>query len=147
VLSSAVFLEYKKIDYVHEMEAYQIAKKIDQLTDVTNNFYPESKYVRVAGLADIAFPAPINGKVFGPTLVLTDGYDSLEKFIENNHYLNLQHLVIDDAEDRPDFLSDVYHNENKYQYLTKEFDSADAGFGYHVKVFRIDYEAFLELRR
>jgi hypothetical protein len=147
VLSSGMFLEYKKTDYAHELEAYQIAKKIDQIVDVTNNFYPESKYVRVAELSNLTFPTLINGKVFGPTLILTDGYDSLEKFIEDNRYLNLQHLVIDDSSQRPRFLSDVYHNETKYPYLSKEFDSADAGFGYHVKVFRIDYEKFLELKR
>ncbi len=142
VLSSVLFLEYKKIDYEHELEAYQIAKRIDQITNVTNSFYPESKYVRVAELSNLTFPTLINGKIFGPTLILTDGYDSLEKFIESNRYLKLQHLVTDGSKERPSFLNDVYYNEDEYPYLIKEFDSADAGFDYHVKVYRIDYEKF-----
>lgn len=146
ILSSAMFLEYKKMDYEHELEAYHIAREVDEITNVTNNFYPESKYVRVAELSDLTFPTLINNRVFGPILISTDGYDSMEKFIEDNHYLNLQHLVIDDSRDRPNFFREVYNNEYKYPYLIKEFDSVDAGFNYHVKVFRIDYGKFLEMK-
>jgi len=144
ILSSIAFLEYKKVDYKYESEAYHIAKKIDEITDSTNNFYPESKYVRVAELSNIIFPTPINGKTFGPLLISTDGYSSLEKYIEDNKYLKLQHIVIDGSEKRPIFLSDVYYNEDKYPYLIKVYDSADEGFEYRVKVFKIDYDRFLQ---
>ena len=43
---------------------------------------------------------------------------------------------------RPEFLKDVFENEDNYSYLIKEWDSADEGFTYHVKIFRIDYELF-----
>jgi hypothetical protein len=56
--------------------------------------------------------------------------------------MGLTHLVIDDAETRPDFLKNVFYNEEKYPYLIKVFDSKDYGYKYAVKIFRIDYEKF-----
>ena len=45
IFSSVVFLEYKKIDYKHEIEAYSIGIKISSITDVINDYDPESRYV------------------------------------------------------------------------------------------------------
>ena len=36
----------------------------------------------------------------------------------------------------------IFENENDYPYLIKEWDSADEGFAYHVKIFRVDYDLF-----
>ena len=41
-----------------------------------------------------------------------------------------------------DFFIDVYNNEEKYQYLLKEYDSEEHGYNYHVKKFKINYEYF-----
>ena len=36
----------------------------------------------------------------------------------------------------------VFKNEEKYNYLIKEFDSSEHGNNYHVKKFKIDYDRF-----
>ena len=42
----------------------------------------------------------------------------------------------------PEFLQDVYYNEEKYEYLNKVFDSKDRGFEHQVKLFEIDFQKF-----
>ncbi len=138
--ASLVFLDYKKIDYDHEREAYEISKHVSLLTKVTNDYYPEIKYIRVP-LPTHNFPTVINGTKFGPEVIPVDGFDSLEKFIDSANG-RLDHLVLDGAKNRPNFLNDVYFNEQKYPYLTKEFDSTKLDFSYHIKIYKIDYEKY-----
>ena len=110
------------------------------LTKVINDYYPEGRYIRIP-LENQKFPTIINGTKFGPKLISTEGFRSLEDFIRGNNY-DLDHLVLDGKANRPDFLKDVYSNEQKYPYLIKEFDSEELGFRYHVKIFKIDYNKF-----
>ena len=138
--ASLVFLDYKKIDYEHEREAYEISKHVSILTKVTNDYYPEVKYIRVPP-PTYDFSTVINGTKFGPEIIYVDGLDSLEKLIENTNN-RLDHLVLDGAKSRPNFLNEVYFNEQKYPYLIKEFDSKELGFDYHVKIYKIDYEKY-----
>jgi hypothetical protein len=74
--------------------------------------------------------------------VPTDGFDSLEEYIEFGKNNGLTHLVIDDSTKRPDFLRDVLHNSQKYPYLKQVFDSDNVGFKYHAKIYEIDYDEF-----
>ena len=56
--------------------------------------------------------------------------------------IGLSHLVVDNRNDRPKFIQDVYDNEEKYVYLIKEFDSTDFGLNHKLKIFKINYEIF-----
>jgi len=56
--------------------------------------------------------------------------------------IGISHLVIDDNQNRPEFIRDVFKNEDNYPYLKKIFDSADFNFSYSVKIFEIDFEKF-----
>ena len=73
--------------------------------------------------------------------ISTNNYDNLENYIMESRK-ELSHLVIDNNQNLPKFLVEVYLNEEKYNYLKKEFDSNDSGFDYHVKLFKIDFEKF-----
>ncbi len=138
--ASLIFLDYKKLDYDQEREAYEISKHVSTLTKVTNDYYPEAKYIRVPPLTH-DFPSVINGIKFGPEIIPVEEFDSLEKFIDSANG-RLDHLVLDGSKSRPNFLNEVYFNEQKYPYLTKEFDSKELGFDYHVKIYKIDYEKY-----
>ena len=138
--ASLIFLDYKKFDYDHEREAYEISKHVSILTKVTNDYYPEIKYIRVPPPTH-DFPAVINGTKFGPEIIPIDGFDSLEKFIDSANG-RLDYLVLDGSKSRPNFLNEAYFNEQKYPYLIKEFDSKELGFDYHVKIYKIDYEKY-----
>ena len=140
IISSALFLSIRSTDYEHEREAFEIAKHVSSSANSINNYYPESKYVRVTGMVD-KFPVLSSSVSFGPKILDTD-YQSLQEFIEKNRKEGLDHLVVDGKTNRPEFLNDVFINDEKYPYLIKVFDSMDLGYKYHVKMYKIDYEKF-----
>ena len=141
LFASLIFLDFKKMDYDHEIEAYGIAKHVSKITKVINAYYPESKYVRVTGMVD-KFPVLSNSVSYGPKVISTDGFNSLADFIKLNKNNGLTHLILDDNLNRPEFLNDAYYHDEKYPYLTKVFDSSDHGYKYRVKIYKIDYDKF-----
>jgi len=157
IFSSVVFLEYKKIDYKHEIEAYNIGVKISLITDVINDYEPESRYIdekiAEATLLD-KFPAlfssipkqitVIQGANGGQTIGCNTCYEakSLSGFLDTARSDGLEYLLVDDNPRRPEFIKDVIDNEHEYPFLEKIYDSKDDGLTYHVKIFKIDYERF-----
>ena len=186
---SIVYLDYTKIDYQHELEAYQIGLEVHKRASIINGYFPEVKYAH--GKDDVfwnlgTFPvlqSETERKVYGvrnydyvtclKENALQTGcaqyeYTSLNEFIAktnseikklvNNPALNvvgkpsefigagknnsLTHIVADENPNRPEFLKDVFKNEEKFPYLTKIYDSSEHGYEYHLKIFRIDYEKF-----
>ena len=171
---SIVYLDYTKIDYQHELEAYQIGLEVHKRTSVINSYAPEVKYAH--GKDDIfwnlgTFPvlqSETERKVYGVETydfatckkenAIESGcrqyeYASLNEFIDFAREINythksgntiegLTHIVADEIPNRPEFLKDVFENEEKFPYLTKIYDSSEHGFEYHLKIFRIDYEKF-----
>ena len=56
--------------------------------------------------------------------------------------------MADNNTNRPEFLFDVYDNEEKYPYLEKVFDSEESGYKkFKVKVFEIDYDKFNDRKK
>jgi hypothetical protein len=51
----------------------------------------------------------------------------------------ITHIVVKEDND-PVFLNDIFENEEKYDYLIKEYDSKENGYDIHFKLFRINYE-------
>ena len=145
LLSSIVFLDYNIIDYEHELEAYDIGLEVSRNTSVISDYHPESKYAH--NKIDVAtnletFPilsSEIKKKV---KLIDTYGFYSLSEFIVYGEREGLTHIVIDENQNRQEFLKDVFRNEEKYAYLSKIYDSSEDGYDYHLKIFRIDYEKF-----
>ena len=145
LLSSIVFLDYNIVDYEHELEAYDIGLEVSRNTSVISDYHPESKYAH--NKIDVAtnletFPilsSEIKQKV---KLIETHGFYSLNEFIVYGEREGLTHIVVDDNQNRSEFLKDVFRNEGKYVYLSKIYDSSEHGYDYHLKIFRIDYEKF-----
>ena len=145
LLSSIVFLDYNIVDYEHELEAYDIGLEVSRNTSVISDYHPESKYAH--NKIDVAtnletFPilsSEIKQKV---KLIDTSGFYSLNEFIVYGEREGLTHIVVDDNQNRSEFLKDVFGNEEKYVYLSKIYDSSEHGYDYHLKIFRIDYEKF-----
>jgi len=140
VLSSSIFLELKNIDDEHEIEAALISNEVVTLTSKINEYYTESKYIRIGAMYDEIFPKLSYEISYGPDVAIPKGYNSLNKFISETE---ISHIVIDDNDDRPEFLRNVFDNESKYPYLLKVYDSRDDGFNYHVKIFQIDHVKFI----
>ncbi len=146
IISSLVFIEFKKPDYQHQQEAFQIAIHIGKIVNGTNSYYPESAYLIPAKIYEIDFPnlketVPEQNKI-----IPTNNYHSLDQYVNEGKEYGLTHLVIDDRlqadSHMNNFLIEVFSEEKEIPYLQKIFDSRNHGFNYHVKVFEINYDKF-----
>mgnify|MGYP003723278565 CR=1 FL=1 len=162
---SIVYLDYTKIDYQHELEAYQIGLEVHKRTSIINDYFPEVKYAH--GKDDLfwnlgTFPVlqsetELKVKAIrtydmgtclkekpSADLAVCRQYDfaSLNEFIDHGKNDGLTHIIADENSNRPEFLKDVFKNEEKFPYLTKIYDSSEHSYEYHLKVFRIDYKKF-----
>ena len=140
-ITSVVFLEIK-LDTEHEKEAFVVAEKITENATGVNEYYPESNYLLSSKVHEKTFPALSNIEIDRTKIFRTSNYETLEKFIIENEQSGLTHIVIDDKNDRQEFLRNIILNEKDYLYLEKEFDSKDLEFEYDVKMFKINYEQF-----
>ena len=122
------------------------------MTSVINDYHPESRYVhnKIDVAANLeAFPilsSELKQKVKLIALheckTTTFCFDSLNEFIDYGKNEGLTHIVADYNENRPQFLKDVFYNEEKFPYLIRIYDSSEQGYNYHLKIFKIDYEMF-----
>ena len=152
IVSSMIYLDYNKNDYDHELEVYNVGLEVHKMTSVINDYHPESRYVhnKIDVAANLeAFPilsSEINQKVKLIALheckTTTFCFDSLNEFIDYGKNEGLTHIVADYNENRAQFLKDVFHNEEKFPYLIRIYDSSEQGYNYHLKIFKIDYEMF-----
>ena len=162
IFSSLVFLEFKKIDYNHEIEAYKIGIKISTITNVINDYEPESRYLmKKIPQASMLNEFPVlfsdipkhmtviqgvnGGQTFGCKICYEA--ESLSKFLNTARIDDLEYLLVDDNPRRPQFMKDILNNEVDYRFLEKIYDSKDDGLTYHVKIFQIDYEKFDDERK
>jgi hypothetical protein len=134
------FYEYKKIDYEKQVELNEIAKIVSQKTSGLNFHPSETRYIRAAQIPS-NWPFVFPDEMYKIKAVPTTGYENLESFISNSRK-DLTHLIVDDNPDLPEFLQELYYNEENYEYLNKVFDSKDSGFEHRVKLFEIDFQKF-----
>ena len=144
IISSFIFLTFK-INNEHEKEALALSFDVVNYTSGINPYPPESKYLIVDGLTSIKFPVLSTLVPEGPKQISIEGFASLEEYLRSGSEHGLTHLVIDDSKNRPKFLNDVFYHEENYPYLIKIFDSWDHGYKYHLKIYKIDYDAFNSL--
>lgn len=143
LVSSLVFYDYKKIDYEHEKEAFEIMKKISLIVNGTNILNPESSYLTTNETIK-QWPLSYSKMKFENIIIPTSMYGSLEKFLRDSKDDGLTHIIIDEKRGRQQFLKEIFDNEEDFTYLDKIYDSQDDGFRYHLKVFEIDYLHFNE---
>jgi hypothetical protein len=140
LIASVGFYEYKKIDYEKEKELNEIAK-IASKTATGLNWHPAViGYIRAAEIPT-KWPFVFNEDDYKIKAVSASNYEDLESFISDSRG-DLTHLIVDDNHNLPKFLSEVYHNEEKYKYLDKVFDSKDNGFKHQVMIFEINFQKF-----
>jgi len=139
MLSSTAYLENKMIDRTYQIEEFSFAKEVVKKTSGVNNYYPQSMYLKPALIPD-KWPILKTSTNTEFHIFDTDNYQSLTQFIREKKNDGLSHIVIDDDENRPAFLKDVFYHEYNYPFLKKIFDSQQAGFTkYHAKIYEIDF--------
>lgn len=148
LIGSIIYLDYKKIDYNHEREAFSISKKVVSIANGINHFEPESKYIHVAEVAEkwpeIPLPDETGyNQLFEIKKISPEGFSSLKDYISDSEEKGLTHLIVDGNEENAKFLNDVFFNDEDYPYLIKVYDSSKENYTYHVKIYKIDYKEFL----
>jgi hypothetical protein len=145
IIGSIIFLDFKKIDYSYDEKSYEISKLIIEDIKGVNTGSIAVKFFK---LIEVENGGPIiesAGQISERkkiNQIYAKPFTSLDEFIEFGKKEGLTHLVIDNNYNMQDFFIDVYDNEEKYQYLLKEYDSEEHGYNYHVKKFKINYEDF-----
>ncbi|MHB8545612.1 MAG: hypothetical protein ACYDAJ_02465 [Nitrosotalea sp.] len=145
LFSSVVFLDLKRPNYEQEREAFKISTIVTNMASGVNSYYPEDEYIQASELPQ-KWPVLSSSIPTKTILISTNNFTSLSEFIKSSKNLGLTHIVIDDRKGRPEFLTDVFHNEQKYPYLVKVFDSSLQDYKYKVKIFKIDYQKFESLK-
>jgi hypothetical protein len=137
---SIAFYEYKKIDYEKEKELNEIAEIASKIASGLNFHPSETRYIRAAELPR-EWPFLFYDETHKIKSIPTTNYEDLGTFIGDSRN-ELTHLIVDDDPRLPKFLQEVYYNENKYEYLSKVFDSREMGFKHQVKIFEINFQKF-----
>ena len=138
--SSIVFYELKKIDYEKEREFNEIGKIISKTASGLNYHPDETRYIRASEIPN-EWPFLFNDDNHKIKTISTSNYQNLNDFVSNSKG-ELTHLIVDENNQLPEFLSEIYYDEVKYEYLTKVFDSKEHGFNHHIMLFEIDFEKF-----
>lgn len=143
-ISSIFFYEYKKDDWRMnselELENVKIAKDIILVAEGVNSHPIESRYIRSMQIFD-EWPYFYNQIEFKTKSIFWEKTKSLDEFINQNKN-DLTHIIVDDDKRLPEFLRDVYKNEEKYEFLILEKDYANSEFNSKLKMFKIDYGIF-----
>ena len=149
IVSSILFYDYKKIDYEHEKEAFKIMKEVSSKVKGVNNLPIESKYLSTIQTIN-QWPTSLGGVFseieFDIQIISYENENNLQKWISESKDKGLTHIIIDNNQQRPDFLKEIFFEETKYTYLKKIYDSRNQGFEYQLKVFEINYKLFESLK-
>ena len=138
LFSSIIFYDFQKIDSHNEIEINEISQVLSE-KQLSLNYHPTiSRYI-YANEIPTSWPFIINDTQFKTTIIPTDNFNNLENFI-SAHKDSISAIVVDDNSKLPEFLQDVYYNEENYPYLKKSFDSNEYNFNHSIKLFYIDYQ-------
>ena len=152
IISSITYLEWKIEKPENALEKFYISKEVISIANGVNEYHPQSQYLESAKipleLKDLEKMYSVDREPYRRfdinldkkfIVFETDGYKALNEFIQNNQ--GLTHLVVDNEDDRPEFLKNVYKNGEKINFLTKVYESHD-NQKYKAKIFEINYDKF-----
>ena len=148
ISSSIIFLDMKKIDFGEDKDAYQITQLIINDIKGINQDSKMSKYFQIVELENKWPIKETSGeyiKEYEIKMIDPSNYSTLNELLSHSENENITHLIIDEKQNQAEFLNEIYHNEFKYNFLVKEFDSKDKNFNYKVKIFKINYIKFNEV--
>ena len=148
ILTSFLYLDFKKIDYDYENEVFLITQFIASKTSLINDNSADIRYRTAATIVTYWPNLPTatsethierSLKLISPT-----GHNSLIEFVDLSKDKGLTHLAVDGRDHQPEFLRDVFYHDEKHPYLEKIYDSSELGMKYHVKIYEIDFVRIYE---
>ena len=139
LILSIGFLEFNKTDLSLERESFSITSQVVSMSNVVNGDSLHGNYITTANMINewpnLKKPSDVKINKISPW-----GYQDIEEFLTKSKEKGLDHIVVDDMNNGPEYIQEIFTNEEKYLFLEKVFDSKKVGYNYHVKIFRINYE-------
>ena len=146
LISSILFLEYKKIDYELERDSFEIAGIVSNIASGINSSTEISKYMKTAEInknwpklpslnTDNSIPLEIK-------IISDKSLISIKSFILDSKSKGLTHLVIDEESENKK-LMEIFYNFEKYSFLEKVYDSKDDNRKLGVKIFKINFDKLI----
>ena len=167
ILSSVIFVDWKSLDTEHYQETYQIVIDIGpkemKINKEFGKYGHEIVFWQWANV-NSAEKFPILKKetttldrltyISHADWLVVYNLDNLEDYFQLLEKQEITHLILDKYKGGPEEyrikhelgldLLDIFNHENDYPFLTKEYDSKENGFDYHIKIFKIDYDFYNE---
>ena len=147
-------MDLKDVDVEHELESYDMVGLITSLgifnRDRVEGIYlygSESGYLKLVKLNQIN-EFPVNTSEYypaGPSLIRAT-FNTMNEYMEHAKISDVTHLILDGGDMAPKLFNDVFYEKEKYSFLTEEFNSKDHGYNYLVKIYRIDFKEFDNLK-
>ena len=139
LILSLFYLEFNKMDLDLEREAFEITSKAATISYAINGDSLHGDYITTANMVsewpDLKKPSDVKINKISPS-----GFNDISEFIIKSKEKGLDHIVVDNLGNGPDYIQYIFDNEREFPYLEKVFDSKENGYEYHVKIFRINYD-------
>ncbi len=97
IVSSVLFYDYKKVDYEHYLESFEIMDKISPMISGVNPLYRESTYLATSQTIE-RWPNSYTDtrlNMTGIHLISMDNFDSLADYIMESRDEGLTHILAD----------------------------------------------------
>jgi len=144
IVSSFLFIDYKKIDAKEEMNSYAIAKSITNVAEGTNDLSHITKYYSASVLSDQEYPIlKEKSVILEPKIVSLNKFETIKDVMVSGKESGLTHLILD-GKNKKEFLNDIFFQSQNYPYLI-EYTVPDSNKSHlKIRIFEIDYEKFIE---
>ena len=138
VITSVIFLELRKSDSQYLEESVEVARIVNDLPGKINDYGNESYYVEVMNLEGLKFPISSTEMDLQPKVKRIEG-KTINEIIKNAAKNEISYLGITEMGNDNEILSDIYHEEEKYHFLEKIYDSNDKLEKFKIKIFKINF--------
>lgn len=143
VFSTVIFSIYYYENTAMEVEILEIAKYITKNEMKVNALEPISNYLTITNLLRMEnFPILRSEMIPTTSIILIDNKTSWENYIDSAIESGATHIITDNNEKNLGFILELYHDEKKFSYLEKVYDSNDMNFNYKLKIYKIDFEIY-----
>ena len=138
---SFTFIGFQIEDYDNEKEIFKSAIFIAQNTNGVN-LEPGGRFMKIAEMENNWKRLPQvdekNEIVVETKRISLKDHNSIEKFIEESKTGGLTHIVTHNQNEKK-FLTEIFHNEEEFPYLSKVYDSNTLESKKQIKIFEINY--------
>ena len=158
LISSFVFIEFKKMNISEETETLVLARHIVESTKIINQHIPNSGYIPIIGMENLE-KFPILRETFeqGNSMeycidihicssIKIINHNKIDEFMESSRINGLTHVIINEDNLEEELFDNIFSNEESFPYLKQEFNSREEGFSQHLKIFEIDYRKYDNMR-